>query len=193
MISKSTTVTVVALLILAKWAAQAWLGWLNRGHVLNPRNAIPKPLEGVIDEPTYRKSADYTLAKHRLDQIDMALSVIVLLLVLFSGVLPSSFTAFSNRFGHSAWAMAGFLFLVGFALSLPGVPIEWYHQFRLEERFGFNTTTQKTWWLDRLKGLLLGVVLGYPLLVFILKLVEWTGPRWWLWAWAALVTFQLVM
>ena len=80
MISKSTTVTVVALLILAKWAAQAWLGWLNRGHVLKHRNAIPKPLEGVIDEPTYRKSADYTLAKHRLDQIDMALSVIVLLL-----------------------------------------------------------------------------------------------------------------
>ena len=79
------------------------------------------------------------------------------------------------------------------ALSLPGLPLDWYDQFRLEERFGFNTTTQKLWWLDRLKGLLLGIALGYPLLVLVLKLVEWTGPWWWLWAWGALLGFQLLM
>ncbi|HWI59822.1 MAG TPA: M48 family metallopeptidase, partial [Bacillota bacterium] len=74
-----------------------------------------------------------------------------------------------------------------------GLPLDWYAQFRLEERFGFNTTTLKLWWLDRLKGLLLALVLGYPLLVLILKLVEWTGPWWWLWAWGALLAFQLLM
>ena len=79
------------------------------------------------------------------------------------------------------------------ALSLPGLPLDWYDQFRLEERFGFNTTTQKLWWMDRLKGLLLGIVLGYPLLVLVLKLVEWMGPWWWLWAWGALLGFQLLM
>src|SRR5262249_51522638 len=60
-------------------------------------------------------------------------------------------------------------------------------------RFGFNTTTQKLWWSDRLKGLVLAVALGYPLLVLILKLVQWTGPWWWLWAWGALLVFQLLM
>lgn len=78
-------------------------------------------------------------------------------------------------------------------LSLPGLPFEWYAQFRLEERFGFNTTTPKLWWTDRLKGLLLAVTLGYPLLVLILKLVEWTGSFWWLWAWGCVLVFQLVM
>ncbi len=63
----------------------------------------------------------------------------------------------------------------------------------MEERFGFNTTTQKLWWLDRLKGLLLAILLGYPLLVLVLKLAEWTGPWWWLWAWGALLAFQLLM
>jgi STE24 endopeptidase len=85
------------------------------------------------------------------------------------------------------------LFIVGFAMSLPGLPFDWYGQFRLEEKFGFNTTTQKTWWLDRLKGLLLAALLGYPLLVLILKIVEWTGDAWWLWAWGALLGFQLLM
>jgi len=63
----------------------------------------------------------------------------------------------------------------------------------LEERFGFNTTTQKIWWMDRCKGLLLGIGLGLPLLILILKLVEWTGQRWWLWAWAVLLAFQMIM
>jgi STE24 endopeptidase len=89
--------------------------------------------------------------------------------------------------------MAAFLFAVGFGISMPGLPFDWYGQFRLEERFGFNTTTQRTWWLDRLKGLVLAVVLGYPLLVLILKIVEWMGARWWLWAWGAMLAFQLLM
>ena len=89
--------------------------------------------------------------------------------------------------------MAAFLFAVGFALSLPSLPFDWHAQFRLEEKFGFNTTTPKIWWMDRLKGLLLAVALGYPLLVLILKIVQWTGAWWWLWAWAALLAFQFLM
>ncbi len=89
--------------------------------------------------------------------------------------------------------MAAFLLVTGVALSLPGLPLDWYDQFRLEERFGFNTTTQKLWWMDRLKGLLLSIALGYPLLALVLKLVEWTGEWWWLWAWGALLGFQLLM
>src|SRR5690606_17887907 len=72
-------------------------------------------------------------------------------------------------------------------------PLAWVEQFRLEERFGFNTATLKTWWMDRLKGLLLAVLLGLPLLALVLKVVEWTGPHWWIWAWAVIMGFQLLM
>jgi len=74
--------------------------------------------------------------------------------------------------GPSVWSSAAFLFTVGVVLTLPGLPLEWYHQFRLEQRSGLTPTTQRLWWLDRLKGLLLGLALGYPLLVLVLKLVE---------------------
>jgi len=191
--SAVTLVALVLLLILAKWAAQLWLERLNARHVRAHAGAVPEAFKGIVDDATYAKSAQYTLAKGRLDQISLTYNSAVLLVVLFSSVLPWGFHGFTRWLGGSAWAMAAFLFVTVIALSLPGLPLDWYDQFRLEERFGFNTTTQKLWWLDRLKGLLLGIALGYPLLVLVLKLVEWTGPWWWLWAWGALLGFQMLM
>ena len=181
------------ILILARWAAEVWLSNLNRRHVLAHADAVPAAFRGIVDEPTYKKSVAYTLAKARFGNIEETYGVIVLLVILFSGVLPFAFHFFAHHHGTSAWAMAAFLFTVGFAMSLPGLPLDWYAQFRLEEKFGFNTSTQKTWWLDRVKGLLLALLLGYPLLVLILKIVEWTGTAWWLWAWGAMLGFQSLM
>jgi STE24 endopeptidase len=184
---------IVLFLVLAKWAAQLWLERLNASHVRAHAGAVPEAFKGVVDDATYAKSVQYTLAKSWLEQLSLTYHSAVLLIVLFSAVLPWGFHGFTQSLGGSAWAMAAFLFVTGISLSLPGLPLDWYDQFRLEDRFGFNTTTQKLWWLDRLKGLLLGIALGYPLLVLVLKLVEWTGPWWWLWAWGALLGFQLLM
>lgn len=180
-------------LILARWGVELWLSLLNRRHVLAHAGAVPEAFRGVVDESTYKKSVAYTLAKARFGSIEETYGTVVLLIILFSGVLPFAFHFFAHHHGTSAWVMAAFLFTVGFAMSLPGLPFDWYGQFRLEEKFGFNTTTQKTWWLDRAKGLVLAAVLGYPLLVLILKIVEWAGAMWWLWAWSAMLGFQLLM
>jgi STE24 endopeptidase len=179
--------------ITVKCAAQLVLERLNRRHVLLHAAAVPEAFQTVIDEPAYQKSVQYTLAKNQLHQFELVWNTLVLLAVLFSGVLPWAFRLFTGHFGTSAWTAAAFLFAVGFGLSLPGLPFDWYDQFRLEQRFGFNTTTQKLWWLDRFKGLVLALLLGYSLLVLILKFVDWTGRLWWLWAWAALLVFQFVM
>ncbi len=184
---------LIVALILARLAAELWLSDLNRRHVLAHAKEIPQVFRGVVDEPTYAKSVQYTLARNRLSHFADTYDTVILLLVLFSGVLPWAFKFFANHLGGSAWAMAAYLFAVGLAISLPGLPVDWYEQFRLESHFGFNTSTQKTWWLDRLKGFLLAAVLGYPLLVLVLKFVEWTGQWWWLWAWGAVMAFQLVM
>src|SRR5437773_886453 len=95
--------------------------------------------------------------------------------------------------GDAVWVTAAFLFQCGAVLSLAGLPLAWYAQFRLESRFGCNTTSQKLWWQDRLKGLMLGFVLGYPLLVLVLKWVDWAGRAWWFWSWACVIGFQLLM
>ncbi len=180
-------------LILAKWTAQVWLERLNLRHVLAHAGRVPEAFKEIVDEATYAKSVQYTVAKSRLYQLETTYDCAILLGVLYSGVLPWGLGLFTHWLGGSAWASAAFLFAIGLALSVPGLPLDWYEQFRLEERFGFNTTTQKLWWLDRLKGLLLAILLGYPLLVLVLKLAEWTGHWWWLWAWGALLAFQLLM
>jgi STE24 endopeptidase len=185
---------VIALvLILAQGIAELWLSWLNQRCVRANANEVPPAFRAMLDEATYRRSVAYTLAKSRFADAGAVFDAVLLVAILFSGVLPWAFETFTAAFGASALAMAGFLFAVGIALSIVSLPFAWYAQFRLEERFGFNTTTIKTWVLDRLKGLLLAVLLGFPLLALVLKLIEWTGPSWWIWAAVVVIAFQLLL
>jgi len=145
---------IIALaLILARAVAELWLSRLNRRHVCAHRNEVPPAFRGIVDESTYRRSIDYTLAKNRFGNIVNVFDAVVLIAVLFSGLLPWALGKFSATFGNSILAMAGFLFLAGISLSIPGLPFDWYAQFKIEERFGFNTTSMKMWIVDRLKGL----------------------------------------
>ena len=184
---------VALLLILARAITELWLSRLNQHHVCAHANEVPSALRELIDDATYRRSVDYTLAKSRFGDIANVFDTALLVAVLFSGVLPWTFGRFIASFGTSILAMAGFLFAIGTCLSIAALPFAWYAQFKLEERFDFNTTTIKTWTLDRAKGFLLALLLGYPLLALVLKLIEWTGANWWLWAAAVVIAFQLLM
>lgn len=184
---------IALFLIVARWAAQFWLERLNQKHVLKHAGSVPEAFSGRLDAATYSRSVEYTLAKSRLNQVEEACGALILLAVVFSGSLPWVFQFFVHTFGASVWSMAGFVFATGVALSLTGLPFDWYAQFHLEARFGFNTTTPKLWWSDRAKGLLLAFGLGFPLIALILRIVEWAGAAWWVWAWASVLGFQLLM
>ncbi len=184
---------VALVLILARAIAELWLSRLNQRHVRAHSNELPPAFRGIIDEATYFRSVDYTLSKSRFADITGVFDVVVLIAVLFSGVLPWAFGTFTATFGTSIWAMAGFLFFIGVALSILALPFAWYAQFKLEERFGFNTASMKTWVLDRVKGFLLALLLGYPLLTLVLKVIGWTGATWWLWAATIVIAFQLLL
>ena len=180
-------------LIAARWLGEAALEFLNHRHVQQHADRVPEAFAGTVDAPTYARSIQYTLAKSRFNQVATAISTLILLLVLLAQWLPWAYTSFTSHWGTSPAASAAFLVLIGIAFGLIDLPVDWYAQFRLEERFGFNTTTAGTWWLDRLKGTLLTVVLGYPLLLLVLKIVGWAGDAWWLWAWGVIVGFQFLL
>src|SRR5436190_1928107 len=147
----------------------------------------------MVDEATYHRSVEYTMAKSRFGDVATLFDAVLLLAILFSGVLPWAFGKFTGTFGTSVLAMADFLFATGVALSIVSLPFAWYAQFKLEDRFGFNTTTVKTWVFDRLKAFLLAVLLGFPLLALVLNLIEWAGPNWWIWAAGVVIVFQLLL
>lgn len=186
-------VLLVAGLILLKLLADLALERLNLRHVSAHADAVPEVFQGVVDASTYRRSVDYTLTRGRLAQLETMWDALVLLTLLFSGLLPVWWSAHAARFGTGELSVAVFLFLTGVGLSLLSLPFDWYGQFRIESRFGFNTTTQRLWWTDRLKGLAIGAILLVPLVWLLLKLVGWMGGAWWVWATVVVVVFQLVM
>jgi STE24 endopeptidase len=190
---ETTVAWIVAGLLLARLAVELWLSALNRRHVLGHATAVPMAFQGFIDKAVYDKSVAYTLARQRFGNIETLYATLLLIVVLFSGFLPWAFGLFTNSLGNSVSAMAAILFVIGMALSVLSLPLDWISQFQLEQIFGFNTTTQRIWWLDRLKALLLSLALGYPLLVLLLKVPAWTGSWWWLWDWGAVMTVQLVL
>jgi STE24 endopeptidase len=184
-----TVVTLIGLRLVAQLALEA----LNRGEARRNRLARPDALAGVMDDATYAKSVDYTLAKSRFASIETIWEVLVLLALLFSGVLPWLWAKFNGLAPGAAWS--GALFLVGtmILMGLPNLPFEWWAQFRLEARFGFNKSTLGLWITDHLKGWLLALLIGFPLAWGLLALVGWVGDFWWVWGFVLLFGFQLLM
>ena len=187
----SLLLIIIALMIL-KTGVEIWLEFLNRKNVLDAADEVPAAYREFIDKETYEKSVAYTLAKNKLGIIETFYDVIILAIVLFSGVLPWLWQAFGSILGTGTWAQAATLFIIFTLLSLPGLPFEWYHQFRLEERFGFNKSTIKLWITDKVKGTIIGAVIGVPLFAFLVWLVG-TTQFWWLWGFASFLIFQLMM
>jgi STE24 endopeptidase len=184
-----------AILIVMRLAAELWLNALNRREVLRHAAAAPPAVAAIMDAPTYEKAVAYTLAKNRLARWMLFFDAGLLALAVFSGVLPWLFARVCGPSTGSgqAWSGAWFILIAGVLLSLPGLPFEWWEQFRLEEKFGFNKSTLRLWLVDKLKGLALAVVIGLPLLWALFALVRAVGGTWWLWGWALMFAFQMLM
>ncbi|MGV3772947.1 MAG: M48 family metallopeptidase [Verrucomicrobiales bacterium] len=189
----TATLWVLAALLLAKWAVQLWLEIVNARHVKSHAGQVPAAFAGHIGAATYSKAVRYTLAKSKLEKVELTFNTALLAALLFSGFLPWLYGKFEALLGSSASAQASYMIGVIVLMSIPGMPLEYYSQFVLEERFGFNTTTWRLWIMDRVKGLILSLVIGFPVLIFILKLVQLAGDYWWIWGWGFMVLFQLIL
>lgn len=185
---------VTALLMVLRLAGELVLAALNRAEVQRHAGTPPPAVAAMMDQPTYAKSVAYTLAKSRFGTLTEVFDALVLAMVIFGGVLPALFEQFSHWGGpEGVWDDVLFIIAAGVLLSMPGLPFDWWGQFRLEAQFGFNKSTPKLWVTDKLKGLIISLALGYPILWVLLSLVRWAGPAWWLWGFAVFMGFQLLM
>lgn len=189
----SAVLSVFLLLLLARLAAQVWLDLLNLAEVRRHCDAPPEGIADVMSDENYRRSVAYTTAKLKFSIVDSVYDAVVLAIVLVTGLLPAVQGWVSGALGQAAWADALFFFAAVFLVGLPSLPMEWWAQFRLEERFGFNRSSLGLWAMDHLKGWLVGLLIGFPLLWLLLKLVEWLGSTWWLWGFAVFGLFQMLM
>lgn len=182
---------VVALAL--KLGAELILEALNRGHVLKFAGSAPEELQDVMDAETYDKSNRYTLAKSRFGSFELLFDAAIIAIVVLSGLLPALFVYWSAQFGESNLSSALFLVALTTLIGLPGLPFEYWRQFKIEEDFGFNRSTVKLWVIDKIKGTLIGFVIGIPLLWLLMNLVGWLEDSWWIYAFAIMMAFQLLM
>jgi STE24 endopeptidase len=160
-------------------------------------NKLPDFFQHNVSGEKYAKSVQYTLAKGRFQRWAEIYGRLITLVVLFSGLLPFM-DRFSKDLANRFFSIAnaeGLIFCFGVALvfSIASLPTDLYSTFGLEARFGFNKTTWKLYLTDKLKGLLLGILIGLPFLFVVLWLMEATGFYWWLWTFLFVSGFQLLM
>jgi STE24 endopeptidase len=165
-------------------------------NLLNLRSLtseVPPELEGVYPPEDYRKSQEYIRTNTRFDFITSTFSLVVLLSFWFAGgfnyvdqiVRSWGFTPVLNGLFYIG------ILLMGYGLLT--LPFSIYHTFVIEERFGFNRTTRRTFLMDRIKGLGLAALIGAALLSAVLALFEYVGYHAWVYCWIAITVFSLIM
>jgi STE24 endopeptidase len=163
---------------------------------LNDKNwsdSIPDELKSYYDEDKVKKSSAYNQTKNRFGMITSSFSFILILSVLFFGGF-SWLDTFVRSFTTNPILMALMFFgILGIASDILTTPFSLYSTFVIEEKFGFNKTTLKTFFLDKIKGYFLGAIIGGALLSALVWFYEKTGESFWLYAWGIIVAFMIFM
>lgn len=188
------TFTIIFLVFLFVSAlVQLWLSLRQKQHVSGHRSAVPEAFSDKITLAEHQKAADYTLAKGAFGRIELMVGFVVLLVWTLGGGLEW----LDQTWRSVGWGplLTGTAVILSMILigGLIDIPASLYRTFVLEEKFGFNKTDLKTFMVDLLKGTALGLVIGVPLILFVLWLMESAGSYWWIYAWVGLTAFSLLM
>jgi len=184
----NTIFIIILIIITLNYLFERFLDYLNSTYW---SNTIPSELEDIYNAEEYKKSQDYEKTKQHFSLITESLSFIALLAMLIFGGF-SFLDKFVREYTTNPILMAlmffGILALVADILS---TPFSIYSTFVIEEKFGFNKTTPKTFILDKLKGLMLGAIIGGGILALIVWIYISTGQWFWLITWAAIGLFMI--
>ena len=171
-----------------------WLALRQMAHVRAHRDAVPPGFADVMPLAAHRKAADYTVAKARLRIVDALLDAVILVALTLGGVLQLLIDLWADRLPvQNLWHGAVVIVTVFVLRGALGIPLDLYRTFVLEERFGFNRMTLVLYLADMAKGLLVAGLLGVPLLLAVLWLMQAAGPYWWLYAWALVVVYSVFL
>lgn len=188
-----------AILILYLAFSVIELGWdsfltlLNLRHAGRHAAAIPPAFAEAVDAGTYARSIAYTLARGKLALLVEAVSAAVLLAAVLSGFLGAVDAAMRMLPIHRY--LQGMLYIASLALLswLIGLPWSLYSTFSIEARFGFNRVTPRLFVVDALKSLAVSAAIGVPVLLGLFWFMDAAGALWWIWAFAAMAAFQLLV
>ncbi len=185
-----TLFLIIIFILIGEFILERILDYLNSRLY---SDELPAELEGIYDADAYRKSQQYMRTNQKFSLVTESLNIVLVLGMIILGGF-AFVDNFVRHFTTNPILMALLFFgILGLLVEIISIPFSIYSTFVIEEKFGFNKTTVKTFITDKLKGLLLGVIIGGGLLAFIVWIYGSTGQWFWLIAWGAVSAFTIFM
>ncbi|MBU6487772.1 MAG: M48 family metallopeptidase [Burkholderiales bacterium] len=182
-----------AVMVVAMVATKLWLATRQIRFVAAHRDAVPRQFAETIKLEAHRRAADYTVVRTRLSMLEIVVGAVLVVALTLLGGVQALDRAVSAWFGQGYAGQIALVAAVVVITSVADLPFDYYRQFVVEERFGFNRMTRAIFFADLAKGAALGALFGLPLLFVVLWLMGRAGALWWLWAWAVIVAFQMLV
>ena len=186
----TTLFYIIIAIIVINFIIDKILDAVNAKHF---NDEIPNELADVYDEDEYKKSQAYKQANYQFSNITSGFSLLLTLTFFFFDGFK-----FVDNFARSYTQNPILVALIFFGVIMIGsdiltTPFSYYKTFVIEEKFGFNKTTKKIFWLDKLKGWLMSAIIGGGILAVIIWFYQLTGTSFWIYAWILVAVFTLFM
>ncbi len=177
-------------ILLVKFMLDTLLNHLNAKHF---NDTLPEEVSNVYDINEYKKSQSYKKVNHNFTIVTSSFSLIVTLCFFFFNgfsLVDNIARKFSDNIIIITLIFFGILMI---GSTIINIPFSLYKTFVIEEGFGFNKMNKKTFFLDKLKGLLMSTILGGGILALITWFHEFTGVYFWLYTWGLITLFSIVV
>jgi STE24 endopeptidase len=164
---------------------------ININYLEKYGKKVPTAFQGMICEEELERIIRYTSDNFQFKLVQTIVVKSLFLFIIISGILPW----LADNLANTNFLLAGLVFFasIGLIETLVGLPFDYYHNFVIEDKYGFNTKTIKIWIFDLIKSMLVMIILGGLLLSALLLLLKYVGVNWWIWAWVVFLCFQLLM
>ncbi|TVZ55050.1 STE24 endopeptidase [Lutibacter sp. Hel_I_33_5] len=181
---------ILIAIIIISFLVDKVLDTLNAKHFDDP---IPEELADVYDTEEYEKSQSYKKTNDHFSNLTGFFSIILTLSFFFFDGFAYVDQFARNYTNHPILIALIFFGIIMIGSDMLTTPFSYYKTFVIEEKFGFNKTTKKIFWLDKLKGALMSAVLGGGILALIIWFYQLTGTNFWLYAWGLVAIFSIFM
>ncbi|MCU4166465.1 M48 family metallopeptidase [Carboxylicivirga caseinilyticus] len=188
--TSQTMYYIILAILVVQFVFDQWMEWLNKTRW---QANLPAELEDIYDAEKYSKQHEYRKANYGFGVLSDVFSFVVMIVFLMAGGFALVNGWVMNWSDNSIVQSLLFFAVIGFGSSIIGIPFSIYGTFVIEERFGFNKTTPKTFVLDIFKSMLVTALIGGPLLAVIMWIYSVAGLYFWLYAWMVSSVFMIFM
>ena len=186
----STLFNILITILLIKFVIDSVLNHLNAKHF---NDTLPNDISDVYEINEYQQSQSYKKTNHNFSKITSLFSLITTLLFFFFdgfSIVDEIARGFSNNIIIITLIFFGIIIIGSDIIS---IPFSLYKTFVIEEKFGFNKSTKKLFFLDKIKGLLMTIILGGSILSIITWFYEFSGNYFWIYTWLLITTFSVFL